>query len=86
MRNSDTNADSRRTLTLIFFVPGMGMKSSPCARIQASATWPAVASWRAPMALSPSATLRTFGKFSAEYFGTRRLKSLASKASGERCV
>jgi hypothetical protein len=44
------------------------MMSSPCANSHASATWPPDAPlYFAPMALSPSASLRMLGKFCALY-------------------
>ncbi len=72
-----------RTLTLR--VPGMGMTSGPCARSQASVTCPAEALCFTPICLISSTTLSTLGKFSFEYRGIMRRRSLSSKSSGLVC-
>ena len=61
--------------TLSFFVPGIGIISSPCPRSHASATWPADALWRTPISFKPSASLFTLGKFSAENLDSRKFRS-----------
>lgn len=55
---------SSRIPTLIFLVPGIGIKSSPWARTHAMATCAAVALCFAPMDFSSSAMARMLGKFS----------------------
>jgi hypothetical protein len=52
---------------LIFFVLGIGIMSSPCARSPARVTCPPDAPpYFAPMDFSPSASLRMLEKFDAE--------------------
>ena len=59
-------AIERRTRTLTRLAPGIGMMSPPWPRSHASATCPALAPCRAPIAWRPSASLVAFGRFSLE--------------------
>ena len=65
-------------MTLV--VPGIGMKSSPCAMIQASATCPGDASYFLPMVSSSLMRLRIRGKFSALYLGVVERKGSVKSA------
>lgn len=67
------------SLTLSFFVPGIGMILSPWASSQAIATCPGVALCFLPMAATASTSERILGKFSVEYLemGGRTVRNLS---------
>lgn len=67
----------------IFFVPGMGMISGPCANSHARASCPDVQLFFFASSLISSTSFKFLGKFSAEKRGEYFLKSFSSKSAGD---